>query len=566
MTWLLLTLALAQADGSDAGEAGDEATVVSTSVDGGVDDGPLLRGGVGLSKPPFPIRFEGNLVLADEVYRAVLDVPKGALPEAETAQLVADQLQRFLLKSGYELATVSVTLEDGGLTVRIDEGRLEKVVFRGRFTLPMLRFKIAVDLPKEVFNRPLLEREVAQRAKELGIEPPTWELIETEEIRHEGVQVQETPTLVIAGRSLIRPQQRFELHFTFGEPAWSTGLGVDLRTSWMDGLEVGLNYQSKGLAFEKDRWRVALMGGLGLRNDLPQNNIYLFPSRLIADAIWYSPAIDESGTSRALLSLHTEGIARQRRDFGLENYFALRTELSVSLAVKPTPGVSLSGGAGMQYFLVGGLQAPLGAPTPTLPPFAFGAASANMDPTRLRNFVEARLDLVFFDGDSRYDRRHALFLEGRLSANVTRFDLPTFAEARLGYQLVVPIGWHDVWIRARGTWMSGDVVFPFEEVLGEHLPAVFGDIWVQKAGGVRTEFRYSLARDIFKVGLFANAVAFGEEQRDTGKTTPRFGAGVGPTAHLLVEGIFQLDLFLNFSVLSSGRFSTGLLVWINKVF
>jgi hypothetical protein len=568
VTWLLLTLALAQTDvaAPDAGEPVEAAPVITATLDAGVDDGPLLRGGVGLTKPPFPIRFEGNLVLADEVYRAVLDVPPGSLPEPETAHLVADQVQRFLLKSGYELSTVSVTLEDGGLAVRIDEGRLEKVVFRGRFTLPMLRFKIAVDLPKEVFNRPLLEREVAQRAKELGIEPPTWELIETEAVRHEGVQVQETPTLVIAGRSLIRPQQRFELHFTFGEPAWSTGLGVDLRTSWMDGLEVGLNYQSKGLAFEKDRWRVALMGGLGLRNDLPQNNIYVFPSRLIADAIWYSPAIDESGTSRALLSLHSEGIARQRRDFGLENYFALRTELSVSLAVRPTPGVSLSGGAGLQYFLVGGLQAPLGAPTPTLPPFAYGAASANMDPTRLRTFVEARLDLVFFDGDSRYDRRHALFLEGRLSANVTRFDLPTFAEARLGYQLVVPIGWHDVWIRARGTWMSGDVVFPFEEVLGEHLPAVFGDIWIQKAGGVRTEFRYSLARDIFKVGLFANAIAFGEEQRDTGKTTPRFGVGAGPTAHLLVEGIFQLDLFLNFSVLSSGRFSTGLLVWLNKVF
>jgi hypothetical protein len=210
----------------------------------------------------------------------------------------------------------------------------------------------------------------------------------------------------------------------------------------------------------------------------------------------------------------------------------------------------------MQYFIVGGLQAPLGAP----PPFTIA------DPTRLRNFVEGRVDVIFFDGDSRYDRRHALFLEGRLSANITRFDLPPFAEARLGYQLVVPIGWHDVWIRAKGTWMSGDVMFPFEEVLGEHLPAVFGDIWVQKAGGVRAEFRYSLVRDIAKVGLFANALAFGEEQRDTGKTIPRFGAGIGPTAHVLIEGIFQLDLFLNFSLLSSGRFSTGLLVWLNKVF
>jgi len=516
---------------------------------------PLLKGGVGLYKPPFPVRFSGNVVLTDEVYRAVLDVPPEALPEAETAQLVADQVQRFLLKSGYELSTVSVALEDGGLTVRIDEGRLEKVVFRGRFTLPMLRFKIALDLPKEVFNRPLLEREVALRAKELGIEAPTWELLETASFKHEGVQVLDA-AIVIAGRSIIRPQQRFELHFTFGEPAWSTGLGVDVRTSWMDGLEVGLNYQSKALAFADDRWRVALMGGLGLRNDLPQNNIYVFPSRLIADALWYSPAIDESGSSRGVLSLHTEGIARQRRDFGLENYFALRTELSANVQVRPHRAVSLFAGAGLQYFLVGGLQAPLGAPSPI----------TIADPTRLRSFVEARLDLVVFDGDSRWDRRHALFLEGRLSANVTRFDLPTFAEARAGYQLVIPLGWHDVWIRGKGTWMSGDVLFPFEEVLGEHLPAVFGDIWVQKAGGVRTEFRYSLVRDIFKVGVFANALAFAEEPRDGSKAIPRFGAGLGPTTHLLIEGIFQLDLFLNFSLLSNGRFSTGLLVWLNKVF
>ncbi|MBL8936450.1 MAG: hypothetical protein JNM69_17975 [Archangium sp.] len=552
---LLLSALLAQTEPSpEPVDAGD--VVVAPELDGGVPDGPLLKGGVTLTKPPFPIRFVGNLVLTDDVYRAVLDVPPESLPEPQTAQLVADQLQRFLLKSGYELSHVSVALEDGGLTVRIDEGRLEKVVFRGRFTLPMLRFKIALDLPKEVFNRPQLEREVARRAQELGIDAPTWELIETESPKHDGVQVVEAPTIVIAGRSIIQPQQRFELHFTFGEPAWSTGLGVDLRTSWMDGLEVGLNYQSKSLAFTNDRWRVALMGGLGLRNDLPQNNIYVFPSRLIADALWYSPALDESGTSRGFLSLHTEGIARQRRDLGLENYFALRSELSFNLQVRPWRSLSLFAGAGMQYFIVGGLAAPLGAP----PPFTVA------DPTRLRNFVEGRLDLIFFDGDSRYDRRHALFLEGRLSANVTRFDLPPFAEARLGYQLVVPIGWHDVWVRAKGTWMSGDVMFPFEEVLGEHLPAVFGDIWVQKAGGVRAEFRYSLVRDIAKVGLFANALAFGEEQRDTGTTIPRFGAGIGPTAHVLIEGIFQLDLFLNFSLLSSGRFSTGLLVWLNKVF
>jgi hypothetical protein len=59
---------------------------------------------------------------------------------------------------------------------------------------------------------------------------------------------------------------------------------------------------------------------------------------------------------------------------------------------------------------------------------------------------------------------------------------------------------------------------------------------------------------------------YGEEPRDGSPAVPRYGVGLGPTTHVLIEGIFQLDLFLNFSVLSNGRFSTGLLVWLNKVF
>lgn len=118
----------------------------------------------------------------------------------------------------------------------------------------------------------------------------------------------------------------------------------------------------------------------------------------------------------------------------------------------------------------------------------------------------------------------------------------------------------------KGTWLSGDVLFPSEEVMGQHLPAVFGDVWLRKVAGVRLEYRYSLLRDLFKVGLFATGVVFGEEQRDSGLTTPAGGFGGGPSAHLLIESFFQLDVFLNFAFLSNGRFSTGLVVSLQKVF
>jgi hypothetical protein len=553
VTWPLLALLLAQPvmDPADAGALEPEPLVSEVAV---VDAGT-----------PLVVHFEGNVALPDAVFAHVLALPPGATADAETAQLVAAQLLRFLQQSGYELAEVSVRQSGDALTAFIDEGQLEKVVFRGRFTLPMLRFKLALDLPKDVFNRPHLEREVARRAKELGLEPPHWELVPSKVPPHEGVQLSTSPGLVLAGRPLFHPRHAYELHFTFGEPSWSTGVGFDLRTSWLDGLELGLNYQGRSVALGDDRWRFAFTAGLGLRNDLPRNNVYAFPSRLTADVLWYSAPVDVRGTTRGLLRAHGEGVFRQRRDFGLENYSAMRTELSANLVSKPHPLVSFEVSSGLEYFLVGALVPGEGQLQP-LPRYALGPPSSLDEPTRLRAFGGARLDFTFFDGDSRWDRRHALSLEGRLSGNITRFDLPAFLELRFNYQLVIPFGWHDLWFRAKGTWMSGDVLFPYEEVMGEHLPAVFGDIWLRKVAGLRVEYRYSLVRDVFKVGFFANGIAFAEEQRDTGGSTPRFGGGVGPTAHFLIEGFVQIDLFLNFTLLSNGRFATGLLVWVNKVF
>ena len=171
--------------------------------------------------PPLALRFEGNVVLPNEVYQGALVLPPHARADLPTAQNVAEQLPRFLFERGYELAQVFVTVGPDGLTVHLEEGQLEKVVFRGRFTVRMLRFKLALNLPRQVVNRPLLEREVAERAQALGIEPPTWTLVETDAPDHDGAQLEPTPSLIVAGRPLIRPRRRFELGPNFqGQSLW----------------------------------------------------------------------------------------------------------------------------------------------------------------------------------------------------------------------------------------------------------------------------------------------------------------------------------------------------------
>ena len=499
--------------------------------------------------PPLSVRFDGNVVLPDEIYAGALTLPEGAGPDVSTAQKVAEQVAQFLISRGYELAQVSVSLDGGGLLVHVDEGQLEKVVFRGRFTVNMLRFRLALNLPRDIFNRPHLEREVAERAQALGIEPPTWALLETREVDHEGAQLEPSPSLVMAGLPMIRPKERFELHFTFGQPAWNTGVGVDLRSSWLNGLEAGLNYQGKSVVLNQDRLRFGATGGVGLRRDIPRNNVYAFPTRVRAEVLWYSPPFDAHDTTRLLTQTYGEVFFRQRRDLQLETYTAVRSEFSVSLLTR-VHLLNARAGAGLQYVWMGNL-----VPAENAPLFVLEA-----EPWRFRAFGELTLELVFFDGGARVDRRHALTLTTRLSGNLTRDDLPLFLETRLYWQLVVPFGWNDLWLRARATWLSGDVLFPFEEPMGQYLPGVFGGRWLRKAASARVEYRYSLVRDQVKVGAFGNVVAYDQAG------TARAGFGAGPSAHLLLENFFQLDLFLNLAVMSDGDFSAGVVLWLRKVF
>src|SRR5690606_16132732 len=115
------------------------------------------------------LHFRGNKVLPEEVYRTVLKLPPQAAPDEATAEAVREQLQTFLRVAGYEISHVVTTVTDGGVEVDLDEGQLEKVVFKGRLTVQTVRFKLALDIPHDVFNRPDLERQVAQLSEELGL-------------------------------------------------------------------------------------------------------------------------------------------------------------------------------------------------------------------------------------------------------------------------------------------------------------------------------------------------------------------------------------------------------------
>jgi hypothetical protein len=226
--------------------------------------------------------------------------------------------------------------------------------------------------------------------------------------------------------------------------------------------------------------------------------------------------------------------------------------VSANVFVKPLAGLSLMFGLGVEHLLVFGQRGPEGEPPPTLPMV-----------TRWRGFVQLAAEAVFDDAEGRWDRRHALLIDGHVWTSTANTQM---GDVRASYQKVFAFGWHDLWIKGRGRWLVGDVPYPYEEPLGEYLRAVFGNIYTRAVVGARAEFRFSLTRDLYKVGLFVDGATYAERDPITGLSIPRFGVAVGPGFHALVEGMFQVDVNVSLGFQPPGRFNLGLFVMLYKIY
>jgi hypothetical protein len=84
------------------------------------------------------------------------------------------------------------------------------------------------------------------------------------------------------------------------------------------------------------------------------------------------------------------------------------------------------------------------------------------------------------------------------------------------------------------------------------------------SGGL--ELRYSLIRDVYKVGAFVDSALFGEITPDRQHDHASVVAGVGPSFHILIASAFQLDIFLAFCVAPHGSNERGFGATLNQAF
>ena len=90
---------------------------------------------------------------------------------------------------------------------------------------------------------------------------------------------------------------------------------------------------------------------------------------------------------------------------------------------------------------------------------------------------------------------------------------------------------------------------------GRYVRGVFGDrYYVKRVAALALEFRWSLARDLYKISVFHDLAVYGELDREHGGDHPR------------VADAFGLNLYYSFGFTSDGKFDRGVSASISKAF
>jgi len=90
--------------------------------------------------------------------------------------------------------------------------------------------------------------------------------------------------------------------------------------------------------------------------------------------------------------------------------------------------------------------------------------------------------------------------------------------------------------------------------------------FARKLASTGVEFRNSLLRDVFKVGLFYDQALFGALDRITGKESVNGAGAGGPAVHLLLADQFQIDAYLAVGWKSVGTTDLASTLMVHQVF
>jgi hypothetical protein len=506
--------------------------------------------------------FRGNVVIIDEVYASVLDLPPQSRPSTALANQIANRLQHFLRHSGYELASVEARVQGDQIVIDIDEGRLSRIAYLGEDAVGTLFFRLSTLLPGNVFNRPQLSRQLEQLKAQYKLRDLHWQLVSVAK-RDEGLPIAALERLRDAAMEglerdqLVAPASTFELriyveHYQKG--GWSPVLGVGGNR----GVELGVGYHRPRFLFSGDKIEIEGRAGINERQRIDNMQREFFLSHAGGALRYFTPGLFGTSRLRAFIELGGDVIQRQRLDLGLNNFRYTTADASANLNANLPFDLALAAGLGIERRWLAALR-------PGTPDAALAPAVAATPRVQSRLFAALSAHQLLRPHELRYDRKHRIDLTGTFYGLHGDKDPP---QGRIAaeYQRVFYIAYHELWIQARGFFLLGEVPFFDEQNVGDVVRGPFGDIYVREVAGPRIEFRFALLRDILQFGVYDDAAVYGAIDRSTNRSQTALANVVGLAVHALLLDSLQLDVYFGTGFTSQGRVQPGLSLGLQQAY
>ncbi len=492
---------------------------------------------------PYPlaeVRFVGNVALEDSYYRArLLEWGYGSL-EPLIPKRAAKRLEDHLYRNSYTLARVAAETKDGRVIFHIDEGRLAKIAFFGGGTGRTVQLQLLMSFPKDVFNRRLLNEYQETFRTKLGVRFK-YEVVEQER-EHKGMQL----GTIIDGTTA----PRHELHIYLEQSPFDDGWIFHLDINSTDGVLLGLSYGDHALFFKKDEWRLRVDVGANFFRETPTFDSRVGLSRGVMDARWHTPPFWRDRL-RTFVWAYGDYLVRQRPLEEIDFYRWVRTGGLINLGFEWKRGQNLAIGVGGELRTVPFLQQP---PDAARPISAFSE-------WRLLSVLQS--ELIFDVDNPRDDRHHQLEGYAKYFRNADGKDQwALFWE----YQFVHEIGWHDFWVKSRGTALAGDFGIMDEDRVSQHIRALFPLDFSPRIFGVSGEFRYSVWRDIFKLAVFVDSTVYEPTRFGTVIEPVRFATGAGGGVCMLLLDSGQIDVYYGGGWVSDDRWYHAIAMEIRKAY
>jgi hypothetical protein len=504
--------------------------------------------------------FQGNLVLNDEIYRIMLNLPSTATASPDLATAVEDRVYEFLHRAGYVLASVKAKVIDDQILLEINEGRLDKVIFLGENAIDTLRLDLEINLPYKIFNRPALERQLKELSTRLNLEDVRYEL---RQVRGPAAGVPTGPQLheigPISELPFLQPGMPYELLVYLRTYDWSRGISPDLSVNSLEGFGIGATYRNSALVLGEDRYvlRAKLAGND--RTSLAHSS-YPAITRALVEGAWFTPPIEGPVARqrfRGVLSVLEDYLNRQRADLNLNSFNLADFETAFRAEYVFMAQLSASAGVGYLHRILFGIDHTTTTPNP----------SVDLAPPKEdRLFEQVGVRWIFDPDEIRLDKRGQLSLEERWYALLGPRGSLLAIDSVIAK--VFALGWDELRLGSIGGLRAGNVQFPDElpaAAIALHGP--FGDqIYVRKFISFNAEYRFSIERDIVKLGLFHDLIVYGAIDRTTNDQSRAAANAFGVSLHALLLDSFTFDAYIGFGFAANGQFGSGLALGLGQAF